>query len=30
MNPIHHCNKKNEIAKNKPTEGDKRPVYGKL
>ena len=30
MNPIHHCNKKNEIAKNKPTQGDKRPVYGKL
>ena len=29
MNPIHHCNKKNEIAKNKPTQGDKRPVLQK-
>ena len=27
---IYHCNKKNKIPRNKPTEGDKRPVCRKL
>ena len=28
--PTYHCNKKDKIPKNKPTEGGKRPVLRKL
>ena len=28
--PFYHCNKKNKIPRNKPTQGDKRPVCRKL
>ena len=30
INPIHHCNKKNSISRNKLTEADKRTVHRKL
>ena len=29
-NPIHNCFKKSKIPRNKPNQGGKRPVLGKL